>query len=36
MQNFHTVDERIHTTAHLTSTRWFYKLIQNTQGWKAD
>ncbi|KAL7410316.1 hypothetical protein BDY24DRAFT_400131 [Mrakia frigida] len=33
VKNFHTVDERIHTTAHLTTTRWMYKLIRNTEGW---
>ncbi|KAK4046898.1 hypothetical protein OIO90_006406 [Microbotryomycetes sp. JL221] len=29
---FHTVDERIHTDAHLTGIQFFYKLIQNVQG----
>ncbi|KAI5475840.1 Gly-Xaa carboxypeptidase [Pseudohyphozyma bogoriensis] len=35
LQNFHTVDERIHTDAHLSTIEFYYKLIQNTQGWKS-
>ncbi|KAM0754519.1 carboxypeptidase S [Meredithblackwellia eburnea MCA 4105] len=32
IKNFHTVDERIHIDAHLSSIRFFYKLIRNTEG----
>ncbi|CED85268.1 carboxypeptidase s [Phaffia rhodozyma] len=34
VKNFHTVDERIHIDAHLSTTEWFYKLLQNSQGWR--
>lgn len=34
MLNYHTVDERIHIDAHLSMIRFFYKLIQNSQGWR--
>ncbi|WVO16200.1 hypothetical protein L204_103871 [Cryptococcus depauperatus] len=32
----HTVDERISLNAHLNTTRFFYKLIRNSDGWRAD
>lgn len=31
--NQHTVDERISLRAHLTTVRFYYKLMKNTQGW---
>ncbi|ORY33967.1 putative Gly-X carboxypeptidase [Naematelia encephala] len=31
--NQHTVDERISLDGHLNTTRFFYKLLQNSQGW---
>ncbi|CAK9783828.1 carboxypeptidase S [Cutaneotrichosporon oleaginosum] len=34
--NYHTVDERIHIDAHLSMVRFFYKLIQNSQGWREE
>jgi len=33
--NYHTVNERIHLDAHLSTIRFFYKLIQNTKGWEG-
>ncbi|GAA5938609.1 M20 family metallopeptidase [Sporobolomyces koalae] len=33
LKNFHTVDERIHIDAHLSSIAFFYKLIKNTDAW---
>ncbi|KAK4701729.1 Gly-Xaa carboxypeptidase, partial [Phenoliferia sp. Uapishka_3] len=36
IKNFHTVDERIHVDAHLSSIRFFYKLMRNTEGWKDE
>ncbi|GAA6011066.1 hypothetical protein JCM11491_005925 [Sporobolomyces phaffii] len=36
IKNFHTVDERIHVDAHLSSIKFFYKLIKNTEGWDAE
>jgi Gly-Xaa carboxypeptidase len=35
IHNFHTVDERIHLDAHLSTIRFFYKFVQNTIGWQA-
>ncbi|GAA5842024.1 hypothetical protein JCM5353_001097 [Sporobolomyces roseus] len=35
MKNPHTVDERIHIDAHLSTIKFFYKLIQNSQSWTA-
>ncbi|KAK8864420.1 hypothetical protein IAR55_001668 [Kwoniella newhampshirensis] len=32
----HTVDERISLQGHLNTTRFFYKLLQNSQGWEAE
>ncbi|OWZ36180.1 vacuolar protein [Cryptococcus neoformans c8] len=32
----HTVNERISLNAHLTTTRFFYKLIRNSEGWVND
>ncbi len=32
--NQHTVDERISLEGHLNTTRWYYKLIRNTEGWE--
>lgn len=32
--NFHTVNERIHINAHFSTIRFFYKLINNLQGWQ--
>lgn len=34
--NVHTVDERISLRGHLTTTQFYYKLLRNTEGWKAD
>ncbi|KAK4685216.1 Gly-Xaa carboxypeptidase, partial [Tremellales sp. Uapishka_1] len=33
--NQHTVNERISLEGHLTTTRFFYKLIRNTEGWQG-
>ncbi|KAL7421834.1 hypothetical protein Q5752_003605 [Cryptotrichosporon argae] len=33
--NQHTVSERISLDAHLSTTRFYYKLLRNTQGWAA-
>ncbi|GAA6016815.1 hypothetical protein JCM10207_003261 [Rhodosporidiobolus poonsookiae] len=35
IQNFHTVDEKIRWDAHVGGIRFFYKLLQNTEGWDA-
>ncbi|ODN82117.1 hypothetical protein L202_02424 [Cryptococcus amylolentus CBS 6039] len=32
----HTVDERISLNAHLNTTRFFYKLLRNADGWTDD
>ncbi|GFZ44246.1 hypothetical protein JCM24511_01968 [Saitozyma sp. JCM 24511] len=32
IKNYHTVDERLHLDAHLSITRFYYKLLQNAQG----
>ncbi|WVQ80773.1 hypothetical protein IAT38_002878 [Cryptococcus sp. DSM 104549] len=32
----HTVDERISLTGHLNTTRFFYKLIRNSEGWNSE
>ncbi|WVQ72429.1 hypothetical protein IAR50_001981 [Cryptococcus sp. DSM 104548] len=32
----HTVDERISLSAHLNTTRFFYKLLRNADGWADD
>lgn len=32
--NYHTVNERIHIDAHLSTIQFFYKLLQNTKGWR--
>ncbi|OCF36827.1 Gly-X carboxypeptidase [Kwoniella heveanensis CBS 569] len=34
--NQHTVDERISLEGHLNTTRFFYKLIRNSEGWQAE
>ncbi|WWC62162.1 uncharacterized protein I303_104754 [Kwoniella dejecticola CBS 10117] len=34
--NQHTVDERISLEGHLNATRFFYKLIRNSEGFEAD
>ncbi|RXK38293.1 hypothetical protein M231_04466 [Tremella mesenterica] len=34
--NIHTVNERLSLDAHLNTTRFYYKLLQNVQTWKAD
>ncbi|AFR92442.1 gly-X carboxypeptidase [Cryptococcus neoformans var. grubii H99] len=34
--NQHTVDERISLNAHLNTTRFFYKLLRNAEGWHAE
>ncbi|ORY77565.1 vacuole protein [Leucosporidium creatinivorum] len=36
IKNFHTVDERIHTDAHISGIRFFHTLLRNTKGWTAD
>ncbi|TXT11189.1 hypothetical protein VHUM_01940 [Vanrija humicola] len=33
---FHTVNERIHIDAHLSTIRYFYKLMRNSVGWTTD
>ncbi|GAA5853659.1 hypothetical protein JCM8547_007400 [Rhodosporidiobolus lusitaniae] len=35
IKNFHTVDERIHTNAHVTGITYFYHLLQNTNEWET-
>ncbi|WWD17284.1 hypothetical protein CI109_101724 [Kwoniella shandongensis] len=34
--NQHTVNERISLEGHLNTTRFFYKLLQNSQGWETE
>ncbi|RSH87337.1 hypothetical protein EHS25_003246 [Saitozyma podzolica] len=34
--NQHTVDERIALDGHLNTTRFFYKLLRNSEGWQAE
>ncbi|SGZ31431.1 BQ5605_C044g12172 [Microbotryum silenes-dioicae] len=36
LKNFHTVDERMHVSAHLDVIRFYYKLILNSEGWRAE
>ncbi|SCV73519.1 BQ2448_7445 [Microbotryum intermedium] len=36
LKNFHTVDERMHTSAHLDVIKFYYKLILNSEGWGAE
>ena len=33
--NYHTVNERIHMDAHMSTIKFFHKFIQNTVGWDA-
>ncbi|GAA5829218.1 hypothetical protein JCM3766R1_001022 [Sporobolomyces carnicolor] len=35
IKNFHTVDERMHADAHLSTIKFYYKLIKNTEAWAA-
>ncbi|GAA6059836.1 hypothetical protein JCM10212_003748 [Sporobolomyces blumeae] len=35
MKNPHTVDERIHLDAHLSTIRFYHKMIVNSQSWRA-
>lgn len=32
--NVHTVNERISLHGHLTTTKFYYKLLRNTEGWE--
>ncbi|WWC89293.1 uncharacterized protein L201_004214 [Kwoniella dendrophila CBS 6074] len=34
--NQHTVNERVSLEGHLNATRYFYKLIRNTEGWDSE
>ncbi|WVR07064.1 hypothetical protein IAU60_004103 [Kwoniella sp. DSM 27419] len=34
--NQHTVNERISLKGHLNTTRFFYKLLRNSEGWDAE
>ncbi|KAK4688939.1 Gly-Xaa carboxypeptidase, partial [Tremellales sp. Uapishka_1] len=36
VKNYHTVNERIHFDAHLSTVRFFYKLLHNSAGWKSE
>ncbi|GAA5980377.1 hypothetical protein JCM5350_000964 [Sporobolomyces pararoseus] len=36
IKNFHTVDERIHVDAHISSLKFYYKLIKNTEAWDSE
>ncbi|ORY76000.1 vacuole protein [Leucosporidium creatinivorum] len=36
IQGYHTVDERIHTDAHISAIHFFHTLIRNTEGWTDD
>ncbi|KAG0660965.1 hypothetical protein C6P46_004238 [Rhodotorula mucilaginosa] len=36
VKGFHTINEAVHTDAHLSAIRFFYKLIRNTEGWTYD
>ncbi|WVF65616.1 hypothetical protein IAT40_000346 [Kwoniella sp. CBS 6097] len=33
--NYHTVDERIHMDAHMSTIQFFYKLMRNSIGWES-
>jgi Gly-Xaa carboxypeptidase len=33
--NYHTVNERIHIDAHMSTIQFFYKLMRNSVGWEA-
>jgi len=33
--NYHTVDERIHIDAHMSTIKFFYKFMRNSIGWEA-
>jgi hypothetical protein len=33
-KNPHTVDERMSIRGHLSTIKFFYQLLQNTQGWR--
>ncbi|KAL7420324.1 hypothetical protein Q5752_005293 [Cryptotrichosporon argae] len=33
--NYHTVNERIHIHAHMSTIRFFYKFLHNSIGWQA-
>ncbi|GAA5847109.1 hypothetical protein JCM9279_002692 [Rhodotorula babjevae] len=35
IKGFHTVDERIHVDAHISTIRFYHKLLHNTETWKA-